>query len=400
MVMDLQNAPVTFADKMMESQLRIFNSSASLRAADMTEELTGEDGRQRRRAFGSDEELDSEDDSDNDDLSESDDGEYNSDDDNLMLDTDADTAYIRRKVPASVDDSHTQDSGSADIAFAESDSDLGGDDDDDYAEEGASRWRDNIVQKASAGFSLKRRVDLMGLVYGSNVASDTNNGAESSDSNGEHAEEDGGLFTVKKASRIQERSLRLMDTSKVEVPVAALDPWAEDGALESLRGRFITAPLAEPTNKESTNEDAVYGDFEDLETGEKVHGHADVGAAEEAETAQLEDLAKRKEQLKRKFDAEYDGSDDEESRTNMYEGLKEEMQRQQRINQEEFADDDPQTRAMVEGYRPGTYVRIVLRDMPCEFIENFDPMYPVIIGGLLPSEETFGFMQVSMQGGS
>mgnify|MGYP001481522161 CR=1 FL=1 len=32
--------------------------------------------------------------------------------------------------------------------------------------------------------------------------------------------------------------------------------------------------------------------------------------------------------------------------------------------------------------------------MPCEFIDLFDPHYPVIVGGLLPTEETLGFLQV------
>lgn len=33
--------------------------------------------------------------------------------------------------------------------------------------------------------------------------------------------------------------------------------------------------------------------------------------------------------------------------------------------------------------------------MPCEFVENFDPKYPVILGGLLSSEDKLGFLQVS-----
>ena len=33
--------------------------------------------------------------------------------------------------------------------------------------------------------------------------------------------------------------------------------------------------------------------------------------------------------------------------------------------------------------------------MPCEFVTNFDAKYPVILGGLLSSEDTMGFLQVS-----
>ena len=32
--------------------------------------------------------------------------------------------------------------------------------------------------------------------------------------------------------------------------------------------------------------------------------------------------------------------------------------------------------------------------MPCEFVNNFDPSYPVIIGGLLPGEGSVGYIQV------
>lgn len=34
--------------------------------------------------------------------------------------------------------------------------------------------------------------------------------------------------------------------------------------------------------------------------------------------------------------------------------------------------------------------------MPCEFVTNFDAKYPVILGGLLSSEDTMGFIQVSL----
>lgn len=33
--------------------------------------------------------------------------------------------------------------------------------------------------------------------------------------------------------------------------------------------------------------------------------------------------------------------------------------------------------------------------MPCEFVNNFDARYPIILGGLLSSEDKMGFLQVS-----
>jgi ribosome biogenesis protein BMS1 len=138
--------------------------------------------------------------------------------------------------------------------------------------------------------------------------------------------------------------------------------------------------------------DEEYGDFEDLEKGEgsKVDGEneGDNDALTPEET-----LEQKKETLKRKFDAMYDG-EEEDNKSNLFESAKEEMAKQQQVNSKEFEDDDVELRAQVEGRRAGSYVRIIFENMPCEFIENFDPSFPMVVGGLLPSEETFGFVQV------
>ena len=83
------------------------------------------------------------------------------------------------------------------------------------------------------------------------------------------------------------------------------------------------------------------------------------------------------------------------------------------MNKSEFEGLDDDTRAQVlsnmmiiwlscspalqyEGYRAGVYIRIVIEGMPAEFIQYFDPHYPVILGGLLSNEETLGFVQVTL----
>jgi ribosome biogenesis protein BMS1 len=55
---------------------------------------------------------------------------------------------------------------------------------------------------------------------------------------------------------------------------------------------------------------------------------------------------------------------------------------------------DDATRVQYEGFRPGMYVRLEIAALPCEFVTNFDPHYPVILGGLGSSEGNVGYLQV------
>ena len=66
------------------------------------------------------------------------------------------------------------------------------------------------------------------------------------------------------------------------------------------------------------------------------------------------------------------------------------------MNRAEFEDMDDETRTHYEGFRPGLYVRVQINNMPSEMVENFDPVYPVILGGLLSAEQNIGCVHVSM----
>lgn len=69
------------------------------------------------------------------------------------------------------------------------------------------------------------------------------------------------------------------------------------------------------------------------------------------------------------------------------------------MNRSEFDGLDESLRILYEGFRSGLYVRIEIRDMPCEFITHFDPTCPVILGGMTSSETIIGCCQVSCQEG-
>lgn len=66
------------------------------------------------------------------------------------------------------------------------------------------------------------------------------------------------------------------------------------------------------------------------------------------------------------------------------------------LNRAEFENMDDESRVQYEGFRPGMYVRVEIPDVPCEFVTNFDPHYPIILGSLGASEGNIGYLQVSL----
>lgn len=67
------------------------------------------------------------------------------------------------------------------------------------------------------------------------------------------------------------------------------------------------------------------------------------------------------------------------------------------MNREEFQHLPPEQRVQYEGFQAGLYIRIELKEVPCELIENFDPTYPIVIGGLLTGESNVGYVRVRIK---
>ncbi|XP_074447803.1 LOW QUALITY PROTEIN: ribosome biogenesis protein BMS1 homolog [Larus michahellis] len=269
---------------------------------------------------------------------------------------------------------------------------------------GALKWKEDLTQKAAQAFLRQQRStpNLRKLVYGT--------AAEDEDRESEDAgDELGGLFRVSRPDKASKQKANALDCSKflIEKP----QDWNLEEVMSSIRDCFVTGKWEDDKDaaKLLEEDEELYGDFEDLETGvvhkgkraaegdesgseeeEEEDGKMSKPAPEEEEKKQERLDKKRK--LKEMFDAEYDEGD-----ATYFDDLKEEMHKQAQLNRAEFEDQDDETRVQYEGFRPGMYVRIEIENVPCEFVLNFDPHYPIILGGLGNSEGNVGYVQLRLK---
>lgn len=335
-----------------------------------------------------------------------------------------------------------------DLAFADSDSDLGslsGDDDQDDEldedeemdsdEEGAAvRWKDNMMERAKMLHGKRRpyrAVDLARFMYDTTLspkeAIQKWRGEEDEDVEEDIEEDDEAFF--KRTGRddredlVEDRSIPRFDYAELSAR------WSSEDAVEALRTRFATANLLDEEGGDEDGEDDEdgFGDddeddegdgaFEDLETGE-THGPDDDEDGEEESNeepevsleAEREKNARRKEELKLRFEEEdregfkndkavarREGGDQEFGEDDWYDAQKAMLQKQLDINKAEFQELDEGQRTSVEGYRAGKYAKIVIEGVPAEFVNRFQARLPIIMGGLSATEDRFGFVQVRIK---
>jgi ribosome biogenesis protein BMS1 len=370
-------------------------------------------------------------------------GDEDDDDDAGYLDADESTnakAIFARK------ESDRNGDTAEDVAWADSDSDLGsisGDDRDvneleegdseyedldDDDDEGALNWKDNLREKAVALHGQKRAyriTDLAKLMYNLELAPEDVikkwTGAEKESIDAAEDEEDG-FFKKSRpddSANAEDRYIPKFDYKELA------EKWEDVTNVEVLMTRFAAGHMGDKEGDGEEDgdefegfggEDEGDGDFEDLETGEKFGGEAPAKTKEDDDKpttieAERERNARRKEELKLRFEAEdregflNDKSDARkeggQSETfgvdDWYDAQKATIQKQLDINRAEFDQLDELSRSRVEGHKAGTYVRIVLDNVPYEFSANFNPRSPILIGGLTPTEERFGFVQVRIK---
>lgn len=351
-----------------------------------------------------------------------------------------------RQAPEQVGKPQKDKTVNGDVAFADSDSDIGSlsdglvpdadddagesqseaEEDDDELENGDLRWKDQMSEHAQARHGRKqayRVADLARMMYNDMLSTAEvvrswrgEDGAGSSVV--EEEQEDGFFKTRQETSEDDEdRMIAPLDYDALEAK------WTNEQSLDSLRRRFASSrhtganadSLGDGDNDDDEDADAETGgdegdgEFEDLENA-TTNNAAGAEASLEDERALN---AKRKEELKLRFEEEdregflnpkntnrqASGADEskEFGEDEWYESQKALLQKQQDINRKEFEHLDQLTRFRAEGYKAGTYARLTLTNVPYEFISNFDPRFPLVIGGLQPTEERVGFVQVRIK---
>ncbi|XP_020113105.1 ribosome biogenesis protein bms1-like isoform X1 [Ananas comosus] len=356
----------------------------------------------------------------------SDAGEEDSHEEDVQLEEGADFQNGRRRrrapTPDSKEHNNTEDSeeddGSDQLSVGSESSDLSSEDD----AGNASKWKESLIARTL----MRQNGNLMQLVYGqslSNSAAASQKERESSESD----ESEDGNFFIPKGQRekmadekFDDNDINAEDCSKFKTK---LRKWSDENLISSIRDRFVTGDWSKAAQRgklanDGEDDENIYGDFEDLETGETYGGGPAENADANANNDEDDDLEREERRLKKlalraKFDAQYDGSlmsdEDEEKATDnkpnrdknpeggYFDKLKEEIELRKQMNIAELNDLDEATRIEVEGFQTGTYLRLEVHNVPFELVEHFDPCHPILVGGIGLGEEALGYMQANIK---
>lgn len=336
-----------------------------------------------------------------------------------------------------------------DIAFADSDSDIGtvssvedqefdsGVEESEEDEENAAlRWKSDLREKAKdlhSGRQGYRASDFTRLLYDETISTaevvrrwrgEANMDDQESSDN--HGSEDEHENFFKKANPedldhvFEDQSIPQYDYHALEIK------WTDSENLKELRQRFTSVRLSNVAARNGNDGEEINGNSDEGDSGDDIgdgefedleKDPADIGFAQDDPQMSIQDErnrnARKKEELKLRFEEEdregfmNDKRDERrESGGNTegqfgaddwYEAQKAQIQKQLTINRTEFESLDETSRIRVEGYKAGTYARLVIDQVPYEFVGSFNPRFPIIIGGLAPTEDRFGFVQVRIK---
>jgi len=300
------------------------------------------------------------------------------------------------------------------------------------------KWKQNLKQKASLAFDQNKKTNWRKLVYDSDsvpqmpLFSDDVSTSEKQESN------DNDLFRIKKID-YKSNDVVLKDNSKYETK---LNEWCLPEANDSIRDCFVTGKWEKGKDAKNLldeddddifgdgdggdDDEEMFGDFEDFESGQVFKGNnkndSDEGFSDEddddedndddnenkskdakpkrklkSDKTKSERLMEKKKRIKEKFNMEYDESKEGTGESSYYDSLLQEANNQSSLNRLEFEKMDDKTRVEYEGFRAGMYVRIEIKKMPYEFVDNFDARQLVVCGSLGVNEMNVGYCQVRMK---
>ena len=453
MVVDLQGGRKLLGE--VEDGVRLFTGGETIGAEDDAAEEGNSGRKQTRRAQIVERD-------ENDDALEVEDegfvsGEDDEDDSRYLEDGSVSADKLGRAFQPSMDDPKQLPT-EGEIAFAESDSEIGsvssvedqelesGPSEEEGLEEmeseddfGALRWKEGLregARKQHGSHQPYRISDFARMLYDDTIApaevlrrwrGEVDVPGETEDGDKDAGEKEDDHFFRKTQTKDEDEALEDRIIPKYDYALLA-EKWSDPDNMKELQRRFTRADLSKQSgelnnnddgeaslNDEEDDDDEGDGAFEDLEADDTEGNAAKEGEMGDAETsleAEREKNARRKEELKLRFEEEdRDGFGNGKSNDSVkgkepeeqfgvddwYDAQKAQIQKQLAINRGEFESLDEHSRIRVEGHKAGTYARIVLENVPCEFAEGFNPRYPIVVGGLAPTEERFGFVQVRIK---
>jgi len=296
------------------------------------------------------------------------------------------------------------------------------------------KWKKNLKLNAALNFEKHSNVNWNSLIYTKERKDLTEEENEFSNQNNEND-----FFTIKRS--VQKKDALKEDNTKYETELKEFDAEIANEAYESIKDCFVTGKWEKDKDAAqllNDNDADEFGDFFDLEEmGSKNEDECfsdEVGNSEETENDDNDDddddddeeeenrdengipvkrkktrnemtkrerLLAKKRRLKEKFNKEFDSNKmlDKNGipQDSYYDVLTQEAEKQTELNRLEFEKMDETTRIEYEGFKCGLYVRCEIKNVPAEFVVNFDARYLTILGSLVTNESNIGCIQVRMK---
>mmetsp|Transcript_3220 Transcript_3220/g.4756 ORF Transcript_3220/g.4756 Transcript_3220/m.4756 type:complete len:1141 (-) Transcript_3220:33-3455(-) len=195
--------------------------------------------------------------------------------------------------------------------------------------------------------------------------------------------------------------------------------WSDEENIELLRSKFVTGNWEENTDEEHRAGFELVDDAEDPENQPYSDTDSDSDSDSDSDDNMEDDsdmdeetLQMQRIQKKQSFDEKFDKGqlekeeeEDVEEAEPQFKTVHELIQHQKalaedpqdKLNRIAFSQMDKHTREQIEGFIPGTYIRIEIEDVNPEFMTLFNPKRPILVGGLKPDETQMGFIKLRLK---